>query len=395
CRAGEITEGGVAMAAVTGQMLRLLRERQGIGLRAVARRSRGGMALSDSHLSRVERGERQVTPAVMAAYERAIGIPITVDVISDLAEQHPHQDREWERFHSNIAMLAGGGLVGHDPDRLLDEGSGYVGSPTRVGHSDVVQVEQAAVSVRSLGFRQGGELAGYLATQVLRWASGMYCACMANEVRRRLDVAIGSVAAWAGWSACDSHRFGAARALLEFALGAAVRADEPDLRAHVLVDIAGLRHHLGCPTDALRVLRLADGDERIGPAVQSMLHGARARVYAGMGERDVCEREVQLVEDAAARVEPQAVPDWLGGWEFAHVQAICGHAYGQLAEVSGSLAELTEAHKRLSNEVISARIGEVAVFEVGEYESCPDEVADSAGAGGGVFQGVPSAGEQG
>jgi|ADGO01.1.fsa_nt_gi Helix-turn-helix. len=97
------------MAAVTGQMLRLLRERQGIGLRAVARRSRGGMALSDSHLSRVERGERQVTPAVMAAYERAIGIPITVDVISDLAEQHPHQDREWERFHSNIAMLAGGG----------------------------------------------------------------------------------------------------------------------------------------------------------------------------------------------------------------------------------------------------------------------------------------------
>lgn len=223
----------------------------------------------------------------------------------------------------------------------------------------------------------------------------MYCACMANEVRRRLDVAIGSVAAWAGWSACDSHRFGAARALLEFALGAAVRADEPDLRAHVLVDIAGLRHYLGCPTDALRVLRLADGDERIGPAVQSMLHGARARVYAGMGERDVCEREVQLVEDAAARVEPQAVPDWLGGWEFAHVQAICGHAYGQLAEVSGSLAELTEAHKRLSNEVISARIGEVAVFEVGEYESCPDEVADSAGAGGGVFQGVPSAGEQG
>ena len=48
-----------------------------------------------------------------------------------------------------------------------------------------------------------------------------------------------------------------------------------------------------------------------------------------------------------------------------------------------------------NTEVISARIGEVTVFEVGEYESCPDEVADSAGAGGGVFQGVPSAGEQG
>lgn len=45
--------------------------------------------------------------------------------------------------------------------------------------------------------------------------------------------------------------------------------------------------------------------------------------------------------------------------------------------------------------MISARIGEIAVFEVGKYESCPDGVADSAGAGGGVFQGVPSAGEQG
>jgi hypothetical protein len=53
-------------------MLRELRLWADLGLRAVARRSSGAVRLSDGHLSRVERGLRPVTPAVLAAYERAL-----------------------------------------------------------------------------------------------------------------------------------------------------------------------------------------------------------------------------------------------------------------------------------------------------------------------------------
>lgn len=61
---------------MTGQMLRGLRESAGLSIREVARRSNGKTALSNGHLSLVERGLREVTPATVAVYERALGIYI-------------------------------------------------------------------------------------------------------------------------------------------------------------------------------------------------------------------------------------------------------------------------------------------------------------------------------
>lgn len=338
------------MANVTGQMLRELRERADVGLRAIARKTNSRVRLSDSHLSRVERGERPVTPAVLAAYERALGMIINDDVAHDMTTQRSYQDREWDEFQATIVVVAGGGRPSMQRDgRLLETGAVGAATPPRIETSDVAQVEQAALFVRSLDLRHGGELAGRMAYQLLRSGYELLGAQSTDAVGRQLDVAIGSLAAWAGWSACDSHRFAAARALLGLALNAAVRADEPDLRAHILVDIAALRNYLGHRDDAVRILRLADGDERIGPAIQSMVHGGRARVYGALGDRNRCERAVQLVEEAARHVEPCTVPAWLGGWEFAHVQGMCGQAYSQLAQATGDSMDLAEAHKRLTS----------------------------------------------
>jgi hypothetical protein len=61
------------------------------------------------------------------------------------------------------------------------------------------------------------------------------------------------------------------------ALGAAAAAEDPDLRAGALADLA--HHHLrvGYPQDALAVLRLAEGDERIGEQIRDRLKSVRAR----------------------------------------------------------------------------------------------------------------------
>jgi hypothetical protein len=126
-----------------------------------------------------------------------------------------------------------------------------------------------------------------------------------------------------------------------------VRADEPDLRAHVLADIAAQHSHHGHPVEALRTLRLADGDERTSPAVQTMLHGVRARAYAALGERDRCGRQIRLVGDTAAGVDPDAVPGWLGGWQPAHVGAVCGHARAELARATGDPGDLAPASQAL------------------------------------------------
>jgi hypothetical protein len=331
-------------------MLRELRLWAEVGLRAVARRSSGSVRLSDGHLSRVERGLRPVTPAVLAAYERALGMRIDPYTMNDLTAGSAVDDADRRAFQATVATLAAGtptgGLGGEGEQRLLQDAM-YSRVPQRITTSDVTHLEQAALTLRGLDMRYGGELTAQMAGQLLRWAVGLRTAAMTEQVRRRWHVALATLATWAAWSAHDACQRPAARALAVLALDAALRADEPDLRAHVLADIAAQHNHHGHPADALHTLRLADGDERTHPAIQAMLHGVRARAHAALGERDRCEREVARAGDLTSDVDPGAVPGWLGGWQPAHVRAVSGHAYAGLARKSGDPDDLDRAHEAL------------------------------------------------
>jgi hypothetical protein len=337
---------------VTGPMLRELRLWAEVGLRAVARRSSGRVQLSDGHLSRVERGLRPVTPAVLAAYERALGMRIDPHTVGELTAGSGPDDADRRAFQATVATLAAGtptgGLGGEGEQRLLQDAI-CLRTPRLVTLIEVTHLEQAALTLRSLDLRYGGELTVQMAGQLIRWAAGMRTAPMIDQVRDRFHTALATLALWGAWSAHDAGQGSAARALAVLALDAAVIADEPDLRAHVLGDIAAQHNHAGHPGDALRTLRLAGGDERTHPAIQTMLHGIRARAYATMGEPDPCHREIRLVEDTAATVDTFDVPGWLDGWHPAHVQALCGHAHAGLAGATGDHAHLDRAHEILTS----------------------------------------------
>jgi transcriptional regulator with XRE-family HTH domain len=93
---------------VTGAMLRELRQHADIGLRAVARRTTGHVRLSDGHLSRVERGLRPVTPAVLAAYERALRMRIDPHTLNNLTTGGRPDHADHKAFHTTITTLAAG-----------------------------------------------------------------------------------------------------------------------------------------------------------------------------------------------------------------------------------------------------------------------------------------------
>jgi transcriptional regulator with XRE-family HTH domain len=331
-------------------MLRELRLRADVGLRAVTRRSSGKARLSDGHLSRVERGLRPVSPAVLAAYERALGMRIDAYTLGELTPGGGPDDADRRAFQAMVATLASshpaGELGGEGEQRLLHDAM-YLRIPQQVTTSDVAHLEQAASTLRGLDLRHGGELTVQMAGQLLRWAAGLRAASMTAPVRHRWHTAVATLAMWGAWSAHDACQRPVARALSVLALDAAVRADEPDVRAHVLADIAACHNAHGHPVDALRTLRLGGGDERTHPAVQSVLHGVRARAYAALGERERCEREIRLVQDVAAAVDPDTVPGWFGGWQPAHVAAVCGHAQADLATATGDVDALAAAHAAL------------------------------------------------
>lgn len=382
------------MNRISGALLREQRTRAGVGLRRVAGRS--AWSVSAGHLSRVERGERPVTPAIVAVYEQALGIRI-VDLLTDPARRRVDAAAQPpEAFITSVAAIAAGAET-ESIERLLAAASGPA-SPRRVGRSDVAHVEQCAALVRQLDLRYGGGLAGALADDLLRWTVQLRQAAMTDAVRGTLDAATGVLAMWAAWAAFDDGRYPAARALSTAALRAAVAAGDPDLRAHVLADLAVQYSYLGCPEQCLTLLRLAE-DARVGPAVRSLIHGVRAHAYAATGQTAACRREIDLAAQVGAQVEPAGLPSWFGGFDPAHTRAVCGHALARLAAKTGAEREQAQAYRWLTEAVTgldpagrgrAAALCQVRLAMLDLARGRIDDAADRLGRSAGIVEGMRS-----
>jgi transcriptional regulator with XRE-family HTH domain len=344
-----------------GPTLRAVRESMGVPLRRIARHA----GMSHGHLSKVERGEygRPVTPAIMAAYERVTGVRLA-DAVAAVAEQGepPEQHRNskgWRPGHLSemrrrgfsaaIGALNAGGHLGEPLGRLLDS-TGRPLAPAPPEVADVAQLEQLAEVMTALDLRHGGGLVSQLAKQLLRWAVPMLDTSgeLAEPTARRLHASVGGLALRAAWAAFDVAAHEAARSLFRLALYASVRASDPDLRAHVLADVAAQHNYLGYHEDALEIIRMVGGDERVSPAVLMVLHGVRARAYAATGQLESCLRHVGLAEEAFAGADPRA-PGWVGTLRHpAYLYATTGHATAQLARRSEDAAGAAEARERLT-----------------------------------------------
>lgn len=204
-----------------------------------------------------------------------------------------------------------------------------------------------------LDLRLGGAVCDQRARALLRWAVGLLASEASEEMGVRLHAAIAALAQRAGWAAFDSESHDVARSLLTIALYAATRADDADLRAHVLADLAAQHNYLGYPQDCLRVVRLGEVDERVGPRVRLVLCGVKARAYGVQGDVERCRRQIALAEQAYAEAERAAPPaGWLarvGG--CAHLYAVTGHAAAALVRRAGGDPDAEDACQRLARAV--------------------------------------------
>jgi hypothetical protein len=321
--------------------------------------------MSHGHLSKVERGEhgRPVTPAILAAYEKVTGVSLA-DAAAAVAQREglvgrggvtwrPGQLTDMRRlaFNAAVGALAVGGQLGEPFARLVDStGRPVVPAPLQV--ADAAQLEQLGEFLTVLDLRFGGGLASQLAKVVLRWAVVMLdAASVAEPAGRRLYGAVGAITARAAWAGFDDGAHESARSLLRLAIYAAVRSGDADLRAHLLADAAAQHSYLGYHGDALALLRLADGDERVATPVRMVLHGVRARASAALGQVEACRRQVGLAERAYADSQPPG-PGWLGRLvRPGHLYAATGHAVARLARDTEAPGDVREACRRLGQAV--------------------------------------------
>ena len=309
--------------------------------------------VSVGHISRVERGERPATPAVIRGYEQALGnclvsLPARTDgdtlMVNRIGEDA--DDMKRRAFTAAIAAIAAGGPL-TDPITRSLAALGDTAIPAHVGTADVIQVEQAEQMFTTWDLRFGGGLATEMAKTQLRWATSLLDAQMNQTTRRQLHAAVGSLAERAAWSAFDSGRQDAARTLFKLAIHAASEADDANLSAHILSDIATQHLYLGHPDEAIRLLRLAEGDERISPAVRFVLHEVKARAFGTLGDAVNCSRYIGLAEHAYAGVAPETTPEWMSKFLCdAHVYSVTGQAAYALSRATGTFS--LDAHQRLS-----------------------------------------------
>jgi hypothetical protein len=169
-------------------------------------------------------------------------------------------------------------------------------------------------------------------------------------VKPRLYAAVAALAQRAGWAAFDADDHDVARTLFCIGLYAAARADDPNLRAHIVADLAAQYNFLGYPADCLEVARFGGVDERVGPAVWKVLAMVKARAYALLGNTPACRRQLELAEEHQAAIEP--VGGWLGTIASrAQLHAGSGHAMATLARRTQDADVRTIARERLATAI--------------------------------------------
>lgn len=273
---------------VDGPALRSARGSQKITLRRVARLA----GVSHGHLSKVERGEhgRPVTPAILRAYERAIGFRIADAVASgELAafeerrpgpRSHPHwrpgqlttfQRQSWR---AQVASVGAGGSTG-TPDRRLLENAGKVTTALDPDNDETMR----ALGAVTAAVESGGQTGGTVAHALLRWAIDLLAEPSEADTSG-LEAMVARLARAAAVTVYRSGRHESARALWLLALHSSVQGDDADLRALVLSDIAEQAATVGYPEDAWVVWRQAAGDDRIGEDTRARLKTVRALIEA-------------------------------------------------------------------------------------------------------------------
>ncbi|MPZ24989.1 MAG: hypothetical protein GEV12_00670 [Micromonosporaceae bacterium] len=270
----EATTGRVV---VDGPTLRSARVSQDVPLRRIARTA----GMSHGHLSKVEHGEhgRPVTPAILYAYEKCLGIKIAEAVGSgELAQEHrPKQGKDWRpgqlsdfqrrAWRSQVAAVGAGGSVGMPLDRLLHS-AGQVRVARPVTDGLRVPLERVAAVLE-----EAGDLAGAVAHALLWWVIRLRADVDADPL---VHAVMARLARRAAREAYTASRHESARVLWLLALEAATAADHPDLRALVLADIAAHHVDVGYHEDALITLRAAEGDERISEETRAALKTVRS-----------------------------------------------------------------------------------------------------------------------
>ncbi|MFJ9694056.1 tetratricopeptide repeat protein [Kitasatospora sp. NPDC101183] len=244
-------------------------------------------------------------------------------------------------------------LFAPGPAGVVPGRPGQVPPLRRVGHAEVLGVEQAVRDIRLADDAHGADALYERAGQSLRHAyvllnEGEYN----DETERRLQAGAGELAISVGWLAHDSNRLADARSFYSEALATARMAGDSALEAHVFCNSAFLARDSGRPREALRAAQAGQAAaRRLGSdRLLSLLAMREAGGWAVLRDRPGCERALARAYQLFERGPSAADPEWMsffGEAEIAGLQSQCWSALGEwdrASEQAGLAMALQRPH---------------------------------------------------
>lgn len=218
--------------------------------------------------------------------------------------------------------------------------------PTVVGMTQVGEVRAAAKVFETWDNLRGGGLLREAVAAQLRYCAELLNARCPDRVRRELFSAVGYFGDVAGFMAFDSFAHDDARRIFRFALYCAEEADDWQLRAQILTDMAAHANRCADPDTGLTLIESAMvRTDRLTATQRAKLHTARARSLSKLGRVQDTAAAVGLADEEFSRCRPVDDPPWLAYYDTAGHSTATGIALSEVA-VHGHF--VAEARKRLS-----------------------------------------------
>ncbi|WP_026425700.1 helix-turn-helix domain-containing protein [Actinokineospora inagensis] len=321
----------------TGRVLRAARENAGLSLATFAARVHYGK----STLSMVETGQRTATPELVAAYERTLGVQGLGDDVN-----------RRELLAATAALLAGTAIS--DPAARLLDGLSSAGHTGQVGRSEVEAIRHAAAVYTAMDLKYGGAVTADLSHSALRWAVGLLDAPMRDDIRVELHAAVGSLADRTAWMHFDAGRGHSARTLSTLALRTADGGADPDLRAHVLLDIA-MQVGEVFPGEAAKLIDSALADRRVCSLERANLHAEMGRHSAKAGDKQKALQHIRRAELLAS--SGGDAPMWAGFLTVNHLDAVITRSLAAAGEHAEAIRRFENLLPRVGDDRLRGRAG--------------------------------------
>lgn len=305
-----------------GDSLRAARERAGLSLAGLARLTHYSKAL----LGHLETGRRAASPEHVAAYARALDVPVSAlygEPADPLRVAH-----EW--------LVSDSPAVTHST------------AGRRVGVALAEQLERRVDDLRHMDDMIGGrDLYPLVRRELGDAATVVRTASYTAATGRRLLTVVGELSQLVGWVASDAGRYLAAEHTYLSGVSAARDAGDDVLAAQLLSSLAYQQANVADPADALLLARSAvAGASSASPLVRALLLERVAWAAARARDHDAARRVLDGVDDAYADrgdVEPPWVY-WLDRREIDVMRGRCLIELGRPAEAEPLLASAIDGY---------------------------------------------------